>query len=161
MYFFKFISSPKGTCQVYRDRPLCDRWLNVTMLEHRWTPRFTDNRFGVNGTESMIEAFMYVINRIDGQEKCKSILRPLVCEYFLPPCNENNEPHSYCREDCEALFDVCNLAMRELLGAAKYFHKEPGKDLAHASMPNCTKLPYYADTRLGNHTCVRFGLLSK
>lgn len=161
MDFFKFISSPKGTCQVYRDRPLCDRWLNVTMLEHRWTPRFTDNRFGVNGTESMIAAFMYVINRIDGQEKCKNILRPLVCEYFLPPCNENNEPYSYCREDCEALFEVCDLAMRELLGAAKYFHKEPGKDLAHASMPNCTKLPYYADTRLGNHTCVRFGLLSK
>ena len=146
---------------MYRDRPLCDTWLNVTMLKYRWTPRFTDNRFGVNGTEAMINAFMYVINRIDGQEECKNILRPLVCEYFLPPCNENNEPYSYCREDCEALFDVCNLAMRELLGAAKYFHKEPGKDLAHASMPNCTKLPYYANSRPGRPTCVPFGLLSK
>lgn len=131
------------------------------MLEYRWTPRYIDNRFGLNGTESMISDFMYVINKIDGQERCKRILRPLVCEYFLPPCNEKNEPYSYCREDCDALFDVCNLAMREIVGAAKYFHRIPGKEIAHAGMPNCTKLHYSAASRHGNPTCVHFGLLSK
>ena len=131
------------------------------MLEHRWTPRYTDNRFGVNGTEAMIAAFMYVINRIDGQEKCKNILRPLVCEYFLPPCNENNEPYSYCREDCEAVFDECNSAMREMLGAAKYIIEKLGLDFAHVGVPNCTKLRYSAAFKAENSTCVHFGLFSK
>ncbi len=144
---------------MYRGQ-VCDTWLNVTMLEYRWTPRFIDNRFGLNGTERAIKEFMYSIHRIDGQERCKRILKALLCQYVLPPCNENNELYSYCREDCEAVFDECNSAMREMLGAAKVI-LEKGSEFAHVGVPDCTKLRYSADYKAENTTCVHFGLFSK
>ena len=149
-----------GTCQVYRGQ-VCDTWLNVTMLEYRWAPRFIDNRFGLNSTETVILEFMFAINRIDGQDRCKRILKALLCEYFLPPCNEDNERYSYCREDCEAIFDECYSAMREMLGAAKYIVEKLGLDFAHVGVPNCNKLRYSAAFKTENSTCVHFGLFSK
>lgn len=145
---------------MYRGQ-VCHTWLNVTMLEYRWTPRFIDNRFGLNGTEAAILEFMYAINRIDGQDWCKRILKALLCEYFLPPCDKNNERYSYCREDCEAVFDVCNSAMREMLGAAKYILEKLGLEFAHVGVPNCTKLRYSGAFVADNSTCVHFGLFSK
>ncbi|XP_078380686.1 uncharacterized protein LOC144663565 [Oculina patagonica] len=153
-------AGPESTCQVYRGQ-VCDTWLNVTMLDYRWKPRFIDNRFGMNGTEGAIMEFMYAINRIDGQEMCKRILKALLCEYFLPPCNENDERYSYCREDCEAVFHKCNSAMREMLGAAKYILEKLALEFAHVGVPNCTKLRYSADYEAENTTCVHFGLFSK
>ncbi|XP_078379094.1 proto-oncogene tyrosine-protein kinase receptor Ret-like isoform X2 [Oculina patagonica] len=152
-------AGPEDTCQVYRGQ-VCDTWLNVTMLEYRWTPRFIDNRMRLNGTEQVIIEFMYSVNQIDGQERCKRILKALLCEYILPPCNENNEPYRYCREDCEALFDECNSAIREMLGVTKYIHKKLGYQFAHAGVPNCTKLSYSADSKAENTTCIHFGLFS-
>ena len=109
------------------------------MLEYRWAPRFIDARFGLNKTEAVIMEFMYAIDRIDGQNWCKRILKALLCEYVLPPCNEDNERYRYCREDCEAVFDECNSAMREMLGAAKYIIEKLGLDFSHVGVPNCTK----------------------
>ncbi|KAJ7370094.1 hypothetical protein OS493_034305 [Desmophyllum pertusum] len=151
-------AGPVGTCHVYRGQ-VCDEWLNVTMLEYRLSPRFIDNRFGLNGTELVIAEFMKAIQRIDeDQKKCKTILKALLCEYFLPPCNEKNERYSYCREDCLAVFDECNAAMREMLGAAKYILEKLGLEFAHVGVPNCTKLRYSADFKARNITCVHFGL---
>ncbi|KAL9965182.1 hypothetical protein ACROYT_G028946 [Oculina patagonica] len=152
-------AGPEGTCQVYRGQ-VCYTWLNFTMLEYRWKPRFIDNRFGLNGTEGAIMEFMYAINRIDGQEMCKRILKALLCEYFLPPCNEDNERHSYCREDCEAVMQDCYSAMIEVLGAAKYIVEKLGLEFAHVGVPNCTKLRYSADYEAENTTCVHFGLFN-
>ena len=125
------------------------------------SPRFIDNRFGLNQTEKMILEFMRIIERIKGQVRCKEILKSLLCEYFLPPCNEKNEPYSYCREDCEAVFETCNVAMRELLGAAKYIVDELGVHFAHVEVPDCTKHRYAADFKARNSTCVHFGLFGK
>lgn len=139
----------------------CDRWLNYTMLEYRWTPRFIDYRFGLSGTEHLILEFMKVIERIKGQERCREILKALLCEYFLPPCNEENEPYKFCREDCEAVFETCHTAMMELVGAAKYFVEELGDNLGHAEVPDCEKHRYSAEYKAENSTCVHFGLFSK
>ena len=139
----------------------CDRWLNYTMLEYRWTPRFVDYRFGLSGTEHLILEFMKVIERIKGQERCREILKALLCEYFLPPCNEENEPYKFCREDCEAVFETCHTAMMELVGAAKYFVEELGDNLGHAEVPDCEKHRYSAEYKAENSTCVHFGLFSK
>lgn len=139
----------------------CDRWLNYTMLEYRWTPRFIDYRFGLNGTENLILEFMKVIGRIKGQERCREILKTLLCEYFLPPCNEANEPYKFCREDCEAVFKTCHTAITELVGAAKYFVEELGDNLGHAEVPDCEKHRYSAEYKAENSTCVHFGLFSK
>lgn len=139
----------------------CDRWLNYTMLEYRWTPRFIDYRFGLSGTEHLILEFMKVIERIKGQERCREILKALLCEYFLPPCNEENEPYKFCREDCEAVFETCHTAMMELVGAAKYFVEELGDILGHAEVPDCEKHRYSAEYKAENSTCVHFGLFSK
>ena len=139
----------------------CDRWLNHTMLEYRWTPRFIDYRFGLSGTEHLILEFMKVIERIKGQERCREILKALLCEYFLPPCNEENEPYKFCREDCEAVFETCHTAMMELVGAAKYFVEELGDNLGHAEVPDCEKHRYSAEYKAENSTCVHFGLFSK
>ena len=125
------------------------------------SPRFIDNRFGLNGTERVIVEFMYAIQRIDGQDRCKEILKALLCEYFLPPCNEKNEPYKYCREDCEAVFETCNAAMREMLGAAKYILEKLGLEFHHVGVPNCTKLRYSASFKAENTSCVHFGLFSK
>ncbi|XP_078382442.1 muscle, skeletal receptor tyrosine-protein kinase-like [Oculina patagonica] len=156
---FSTTAGPEGTCHVYRGQ-VCDTWLNVTMLEYRWTPRFIDNRFGLNGTEGVIMEFMYAINRIDGQERCKRILKALLCEYFLPPCNKNNERYSYCKEDCEAVFQTCDSAMREMLGAAKYILEKLGLEFAHVGVPNCTTKRYSADFEAENTTCVHFGFFN-
>ena len=131
------------------------------MLEYRWTPRFIDYRFGLSGTEHLILEFMKVIERIKGQERCREILKALLCEYFLPPCNEENEPYKFCREDCEAVFETCHTAMMELVGAAKYFVEELGDNLGHAEVPDCEKHRYSAEYKAENSTCVHFGLFSK
>ncbi|XP_022795052.1 inactive tyrosine-protein kinase transmembrane receptor ROR1-like, partial [Stylophora pistillata] len=148
-----------GTCQVYRAR-VCERWLNYTMLEYRWTPRYIDYRFGLNKTEGLVLEFMKVIGRINGQSRCKDILRALLCEYFLPPCNEENKPYNFCREDCEAAFETCHTAVMELLGAAKYFKEELGELLGHAGVPNCTEHHYSSYYKVKNSTCVHFGLFT-
>ena len=152
--------SPKSTCQVYHGQ-VCDQWLNYTMLEYRWSPRFIDSRFGLNGTERVILEFMYAINRIDGQEKCKDILKALLCLYVLPPCNENNERYHYCREDCEVVFQECYSAMREMLGAAKYILEKLGIEFAHVGVPDCAKLNYSDSYKATNTTCLHWGLFGK
>ena len=131
------------------------------MLEYRLTPRFLDNRFGLNGTEKVIAEFMKAIERIDGQKTCKHLLKILLCQYFLPPCNEQNERYEYCREDCEALFEECNSAMREMLGAAKYILKALGLEFAHVGIPNCTKLRFSEELKAENTTCIHWGLFGE
>lgn len=153
------VDKHEGFCHVYR-AGACDRWLNYTMLEYRWTPRFIDYRFGLNGTENLILEFMKVIGRIKGQERCREILKTLLCEYFLPPCNEANEPYKFCREDCEAVFKTCHTAITELVGAAKYFVEELGDNLGHAEVPDCEKHRYSAEYKAENSTCVHFGLFT-
>jgi len=132
------------------------------MLEYRLTPRFLDSRFGLNGTEKVIIEFMKAIDRIDDDQKtCKRLLKVLLCEYFLPPCKDNNERYEYCREDCEALFKECNSAMREMLGAAKYILKALGLEFAHVGVPNCTKLRFSEEYEAENSTCIHWGLFGK
>ena len=131
------------------------------MLEYRLTPRFLDIRFGLNRTEQIITEFMKAIDRIDGQNKCKGLLKILLCQYFLPSCSNKNERYEYCREDCEALFDECNSAMREMLGAAKYILKALGLEFAHVGIANCTKLRFSKDYKARNSTCIHWGLFSK
>ncbi|PFX22876.1 Muscle, skeletal receptor tyrosine protein kinase [Stylophora pistillata] len=150
-------AGPRGTCQVYHGQ-VCDPWLNYTMLEYRWSPRFIDNRFGLNGTELVIVEFIYAINRIDGQEKCKNILKAILCLYVLPPCDANSVRYHYCREDCEAVFQKCYAAMREMLGAAKYILEKLGIEFAHIGVPDCTKLNYSASYEATNSTCLHWGL---
>ncbi|XP_022795042.1 muscle, skeletal receptor tyrosine protein kinase-like [Stylophora pistillata] len=128
------------------------------MLEYRWSPRFIDNRFGLNGTELVIVEFIYAINRIDGQEKCKNILKAILCLYVLPPCDANSVRYHYCREDCEAVFQKCYAAMREMLGAAKYILEKLGIEFAHIGVPDCTKLNYSASYEATNSTCLHWGL---
>ena len=132
------------------------------MLEYRYTPRFVDLRFGLNGTEKVIIEFMKAIDRIDGdQQRCKRLLKVILCEYVLPPCNDRNERYYYCREDCEAVFAECDSAMREMLGAAKYILKELGLEFAHVGVPNCTKLRFSDAYEAENGTCIHWGLLGK
>lgn len=132
------------------------------MLEYRGTPRFVDDRFGLNGTEKVIIEFMKAIDRIDeDQRNCKRLLKVLLCEYVLPPCNDKNERYFYCREDCEAIFSECNYAMREMLGAAKYILKELGLEFAHVGVPDCTKLYFSEEYKARNMTCIHWGLFGK
>lgn len=132
------------------------------MLEYRLTPRFLDSRFGLNGTEKVIIEFMKAIDRIDDDQKtCKRLLKVLLCEYFLPPCKDNNERYEYCREDCEALFKECDSAMREMLGAAKYILKALGLEFAHVGVPNCTKLRFSEEYEAENSTCIHWGLFGR
>ena len=157
---FILFFSPLGTCEVYRGE-VCDQWLNFTMLEYRLTPRFLDIRVGLNRTEQIIQEFMKAIARIDGQDECKRLLRILLCQYFLPPCKDNNVPYNYCREDCEALFQQCNSAIREMLGAAKYILKALGLEFAHISVPDCAKLRFSDEYEAENDTCIHWGLFGK
>ena len=128
------------------------------MHEYRQAPRFIDETFGFNGTETVIAEFMGAVHRIEGQGRCKDILRALLCEYLLPPCNDKGEPLPYCREDCEAVFHDCNAAMREVLGAAKYIVEKLGLSFAHLSIPNCTRFRFFTDYKAENSSCLHFGL---
>ena len=116
----------------------------------------------MNGTEKVIIEFMKAIDRVDGdQQRCKRLLKVILCEYVLPPCNDRNERYHYCREDCEAIFTDCDSAMREMMGAAKYILKALGLEFAHVGVPNCTKLRFSDQYEAENSTCIHWGLFSK
>ena len=141
---------------------ICRPWLNETMQEYSSSPRFIDDKYGLNGTDKIIFEFMKAIDRIEKQqERCKRLLKVILCLYVLPPCNENNEREHYCREDCEAFFKDCSYAVREMLGAAKYILKEAGIEFTHIGVPDCSKLWFTEKYRSLNQSCLHWGLVGK
>ena len=132
------------------------------MQEYSSSPRFIDDKYGLNGTDKIIFEFMKAIDRIEKkQERCKRLLKVILCLYVLPPCNENNEREHYCREDCEAFFKDCSFAVREMLGAAKYILKEAGIEFTHIGVPDCSKLWFTEKYRSLNQSCLHWGLVGK
>ena len=140
---------------------VCRRLLNLTMQEYLDKPRFFDKSISFNKTDAIITEFMKVIKRIDDHEsKCNLIeLQSLMCEYMLPPCDDQGKPRVYCREDCDELFRQCSGAMKEILGAVKYMTDKEGIEFVHAGFPNCTRHKYSEQyDKENNETCLHFGI---
>ena len=157
-----YYASSYRHCIVY-DRNLCGSYLNQSMWEYRWTSRYIDSRVGLNQTESTVLKFMNQIEKIDPSfDKCKKILRTLLCQYTLVPCNGRGLPTPYCREDCEALFRQCEKPMIEIMGAAKVILSQLPPSKVSIGFPNCTALKYRHEyPTSSDEKCLHFGLFGK
>lgn len=102
-----------------------------------------------------------VNNNVDEDEvQCKKLLRIILCQFTLPPCDIHGRPKSYCREDCDEIFDRCDKPLTQLLAVAKYITETSGVEFVHIGIPNCTQFKYSYEM-IGNETCEHFGLFGK
>ncbi|XP_031556570.1 muscle, skeletal receptor tyrosine protein kinase-like isoform X3 [Actinia tenebrosa] len=147
-----------GFCVIY-DRPVCSAWLNQTKSNEGPRPRFIGRTLGVNKTDNLILKYIGVINNnIDKDEiQCKELLRIMLCQFTLTPCDIHGGPIIYCREDCDEIFKRCQKPLTQLLAVAKYIIDQSGVQFVHIGIPNCTELKYSYDMA-NNETCEHFGL---
>ena len=147
-------------CAVY-NRSVCGVFLNQSLWEYRWKPRYIDSNVGLNQTETTISIFMKFLDKVKDLE-CKKIIQTLLCQYTLSPCNDKGKEMPFCREDCEELFLQCEKPMIEIMGAAKVILSQLSASKRPIGFPNCTRLKYRHEyPKNDKEKCLHFGIFGK
>ena len=109
-----FLFNRGGTCQI-NPVPSCMKIMNTTLLDHRESPRFIDNKLGIPITEVFLREMIKIIDQYTNEDKtCKKIMTTMVCQYTVPPCKSDGSARSYCQEDCFAIFKRCKDSLNQV-----------------------------------------------
>ena len=149
-------------CVEYKDM-ICEPWLGIIMKEYTNSSRFIDARLGINKTDRILVELMELIYKVEdpGQHCNLTVLRALMCQYVIPPCNARGQRQVFCREDCVKLFTHCGSVLKGIFVGFRYISQKLGISFSHAGIPNCTNLKYSKVYEGKNETCMHSGLYGK
>ena len=124
--------------------------------------RFFDNRYGVKGTEAIIQNFLSIAKRIVHPGECQKLISVGLCYHALAGCSRWGTVEPVCREDCDVIFSKCNNELLRLYGAVELMIQNDKINFSHINVPDCKDLPYsYNIDPKKNQSCRFTGLFSK